>query len=465
MKQRNGFAILGFIILFLLVVLMVSILYFYPTKNSSSLKKYETITVVNKSSTSNLSIDNAVNVKGNLKSGEAEPAQPKAIKKITSCDSIKEPGEYIMDADLIAYGNGCINLESMNGIFIDCKGHMIKLDQENKPLNEERMPILGLKNIKNFSIRSCIIKIINPSSAPSTVVISDSSDGSISGNVFYDPNIISDGVDDFSISLDYTSRISFSNNVVYGVYQQHFSTNNLIENNKFLPSLKTLKQLTDPIGLDHGSNNTIIKNQIDGKWDGSDPNLHVGADDGIAFAYESGDFIGYNDIKNNWDCGIESAGLIEDTQIISNHITNSGVCGIGAWYWNSWKGNTVKDNIVDLAPQMFLFLRAYPLKAEEDAVYFIDNTFSNNRFLNPSDYISATFAFKPYSGGGTKGGKADTTPYVVNNNHFSDNDFNRNVRAPFFGPSSMVFDDGGNICGEIAQGDYSNQADFPLKCR
>lgn len=390
------------------------------------------------------------------------PTPTSGNKKITSCNSIMGAGSYTMDKDLNATGNGCLDIQNVNDVHIDCGGHSIILDQQSKPLTEGRKPLLGLKNVKNFSVVSCNFKVINPSPAPSIVTIEDSSDGTISNNTFYDPNITSSGVDDFSIIIDRSTRIKFSSNTVYGVYQQHYSNNNIVENNTFAPTLKTLKQLVDVIDSFNGSYNTIRNNTIDGKWDGSDPNLKIGADDGIVLGDESYDTVQNNKIKNNWDCGIETIGLIQNSTISGNTILNSGICGIGAWYYNSWKTNLVADNTIDSAPKMFYFYRAYALRSGENAVYFTDNTFRGNSFLNPTQGVSAVFSFHA-SSGGVKGG-TDNTPYVASNNQFVNNNFNSKLRAPGFFPLSMAVDGGGNICGAAATGDYPNTADFPLRC-
>lgn len=390
------------------------------------------------------------------------PVTQSGNKKITSCNSVTGAGKYTMDKDLNATGNGCLDIQNVNDIAIDCGGHSIILDQQNKPNTDAIKPLLGFKNVKNFSVTSCNLKVVNPSFVPSTVVIENSSDGVISNSTFYDPTVISNGLDVFSIILDRTTRVKFSGNTVYGVYQQHYSTYSTIENNTFSPTLKTLKQTKVPVGMDHGSHNIVRNNIIDGKWDGSDPNLQIGADDGIEFADESYNTIQQNKIKNNWDCGIETDGLITNSTISGNTILNSGICGIGAWYNNSWKGNLVADNIIDSSPKMFYFFRLYALRSGENAVYFTDNTFRGNSFLNPTQDVSAIFFFHA-SSGGEKGG-TDNTPYVASNNQFVNNNFNSKLRAPLFNPVSMVVDGGGNICGAAAGGDYANTADFPLSC-
>ncbi|MEK7662018.1 MAG: right-handed parallel beta-helix repeat-containing protein [Patescibacteria group bacterium] len=383
-------------------------------------------------------------------------------KKITSCSSITEAGSYTMDKDLNVTGNGCLDIKNVNDVIVDCGGHAIILDQQNKPNNEAIKPLLGFNNVKRFSVTSCNFKVVNPSPVPSTVVIENSSDGFILNSTFYDPTVTSNGLDVFSIILDRTTRVKFSGNIVYGIYQQHYSNNNTIENNTFSPTLKTLKQILVPVGMDHGSHNIVRNNIIDGKWNGSDPSLQFGADDGIEFADESYDTIQQNKIKNNWDCGIETDGLIQNSTISGNTIINSGICGIGAWYNNSWKGNIIANNIIDSSPKIFYFFRLYALRPSESAVYFTDNIFRGNSFLNPTQDVSAVFSFHA-SGGGEKGG-IDNTPYIASNNQFVNNNFNSKLRAPFFNPPSMAIDGGGNICGTIAGGDYPNIADFPLKC-
>ena len=398
---------------------------------------------------------------------------------LSSCQEITQSGNYVLDRDIRATGNGCLHINNVDSITIDCKNHAIILDMENIQLTEQRKPLLGMENVKNFIITNCIMKIINPSQVPSTIIISNSNDGVISRNTFYDPTIISSGIDDFSILLDHTSNIKFSDNVVYSIYQQHYSNNNIIENNILSPTLKTLKQINDPIDLDHGRGNIIRNNKINGKWDGSAVYLQVGADDGIVLTDESDDLIEKNKIENNWDCGIETAGLITNTKIIGNNIKNSGVCGIGAWYYNSWKGNEVSGNIVDIAPVLLSLFRDRGLRPQDDYVYFKDNIFNGNRFINarqglnarPESLYSSWIAMNnletiPINPDITPGDRPITpNDVIVGNNIFTNNDFGVIKRAPFLIPGSMIVDGGGNICSEPTIANYPLKANYPLRCR
>ncbi|MEK7608852.1 MAG: right-handed parallel beta-helix repeat-containing protein [Patescibacteria group bacterium] len=384
-------------------------------------------------------------------------------KKITSCNSITGSGSYTMDKDLNVVGSGCLDIQNINDVAIDCGGHSITLDQLNQPIGTEgQRPLLGFKNVKRFSVTSCNLKVVNPSPMSSTVIFENSSNGTISNTTFYDPSAMSSGLDIFSVTFDHTNEITFSGNTVYGVYQQHYSSGNIVENNIFSPTLKTLRQIQHVVSINDGNRNTIRSNTIDGRWDRSDPSLQVGADLGIHLSDESYATVQENKIKNTWGCSMETKGVIQSSKILRNSLTNSGTGGICGWYYNSWKGNTISDNIVDSSPKLFYLFRLYPLRPGEIAVYFADNVFSGNKFLNPTGESAAVFSFHNSSGG--EKGRSSNIPYVVSNNKFSGNDFNSAMRAPLFVPSSMAVDGGVNICGAVAEGDYPNIVDFPLRC-
>jgi len=88
-----------------------------------------------------------------------------------------------------------------------------------------------------------------------------------------------------------------------------------------------------------------------------------------------------------------------------------------------------------------------------DKIYFKDNVFENNKFINPrpkntylrysesaSIIMNRVFDVKSFQRQPTN---AD---YVLGNNIFKNNDFSLVLDTPNFSPDSMIVDGGGNIC-------------------
>jgi len=92
-----------------------------------------------------------------------------------------------------------------------------------------------------------------------------------------------------------------------------------------------------------GSNNHIVANRIDGKWNGIEPHTQ-GSDDGILLKDEQNDTVEDDTIANTWDAGIESVGFLYNTQILNNQIANIGFPAVGAYYNTDWRNNLVRGN-------------------------------------------------------------------------------------------------------------------------
>ena len=104
----------------------------------------------------------------------------------------------------------------------------------------------------------------------------------------------------------------------------------------------------------YGSGTQVLRNKMDGAWDGHNQR---GADDGVILWDERGDVVDGNAISNVYDCGIETLGLIANTALSNNTIQHAGICGIGGWYYNSWRGNRTSGNSADGTLQLFDFNR------------------------------------------------------------------------------------------------------------
>lgn len=151
-----------------------------------------------------------------------------------------------------------------------------------------------------------------------------------------------------------------------------------------------------------------------------------------------------NEILNTWGSGIENVGRLSNTRIIGNNIKNAGYAGIGGWYDNSLLGNTIADNIIEDSYGLFGY--SYIQTAYDSGnIYFKDNTFSNNKFINPKNAqsISASIVMENQATSNL-GNK-----FVTGNNKFTTNDFNTNAFAPVLLPLGVIIDGGGNKCSTI----------------
>src|SRR2546430_798307 len=120
----------------------------------------------------------------------------------------------------------------------------------------------------------------------------------------------------------------------------------------------------------------------------------VGSRDGL------GDRLEGNSFSNVYDCGVETLGLLADSVISNNVVQNAGICGIGGWYWNSWRGNRVTGNAVDASLQLFLFNRyggLWPAGFDPEkkmpadaAIEFHDNVFEQNSFTDPQSTLPSS---------------------------------------------------------------------------
>lgn len=371
-----------------------------------------------------------------------------AAQTLSSCGEITQPGNYVLDRDLKA-DYSCLSIHDVSNVSIDCNGHSIDI------VGEKGGTWAEITNVKGFSLTSCTL---NTSSSFTALRIASIIEGVINGN----------SINKSIVSVVNSVNLKFSNNEVFGAYSQIHSDNVIIENNVFVGNPEKVTG-SAVVHLEIGNNNKVLNNRIDGKSDGVyyiDPYKNVGYDDGIILTGESGDVIQDNEIKNVWDCGIETLNKVFDTKITSNIIENAAICGIGGWYFNSWKGNTISHNTIRNSGSMFTIFREHGLRKEseygpqEQFVYFKDNSFIDNKFINPKTgavsatidlsynekFLSSTNDFLPFK----------PEDIITGNNIFKDNDFN--TLNLYLKPANMFVDGGGNRCNS------TGESDLPLKC-
>lgn len=406
------------------------------------------------------------NTENTVSTMQAESIPVITSPSITSCGDITTGGNYQLDADLInqkVYQNDdssnvtpiptnvpspimnkvCIRIHDTSNINLDCKGHKI-----NSTLDPEMIPIF-VKNTQNFSIKNCIL-----SSSFRTLQLVNTEIGVLQNNSFlpFPQNPTgSQGV----MTVYNSNTLEISNNTFSAPYRQGpdspstapllDSSHINIHNNIFsMPHVV-------PIGINNGANNTFSSNTIDGQWDGVDHSSLVdysGADDGVVFSNQDSLTVSDNTINNTWDCGIETLGFIQNSSMTNNHITNAGLCGIGAWYWNSWLHNTISNNIVDFSSYLFFIFRGNNLSDNEQYLYFKDNTFSGNKFSHQrsTSYTGPTEPFSALIDFQNIYADIPSDKIKLGNNVIQNNDFDITIPAPVMIPSSMFIDGGGNVC-------------------
>ncbi len=396
---------------------------------------------------------------------------------ISSCREITSGGSYLFNGDIYSSGQTrCLYIHDTENVQIDCNNHTIF---SNLSLGY----LVYFERVNNFSLKSCrfmALEGLDEDFYP--LYIENSSDGEV------EKNLIRGKFFRFSNSVNLTffhntiiPRLDVFHNKGLKIYEndfrreyyQQYTTNSLIQRNTFNLSYIRRNQaenISCVINLNLGSENNISQNRINGGARGLFSE-RLYADDGICLSDESFDFVEGNFIENNWDAGIETIGLVTNTTITENYIKNSGLTGLGGWYWNSWKGNSVLNNVIEDAPKMLFFLREHGLRPQgwddehlmpaDKFIIFKDNTFINNSILNPridelGSYSYLVIQAKDNLYPGESYPKKEEV--ILGNNLFKDNDFTHISLSPYFDPPSMIIDGGGNKCNSPSDSEY------PLSC-
>ena len=378
------------------------------------------------------------------------------VSRVTSCGAITAPGNLVVTADLSSSGT-CLDVHDTHDVTLDCAGHSVG-----------GQPALNMTDVDRFSVTNCTFV---STGAVGVVTLLRTSNGTFAGDTF--------GTTFVNVVRGLDLRID--HNTFNGSYQQGYSKRVVFSTNSMVSQTRGSASSAALVVSDFGSDNRMVDNVIDGRWDGVRIPLHqTETDDGIVIADETGDTISGNTIANVFDCGIETSGVIANAAIANNRISNTGICGIGGWYWNSLSASTISGNTVEGAPTLFLFFRIFGLRPagfdslhelpSDSVVLFNDNTFDGNRLVNP--YVQAgvdasifwLYSNLNYSGSisNTPGERvARPSDFVVKNNTFRNNDFGKALSAPLFGTPvvpGVVIDGGGNICKN------DGGAGYPLVC-
>jgi hypothetical protein len=383
---------------------------------------------------------------------------------LTTCQDITAPGNYSLASNLVETQaeTACLRIHDTHDVRLDCKFNAIKGGTGSLA------PAISVTNVQGFSITHCTLQ----AEAGRVLMATNSSDGDLVRNTI--GNLTDQ--QHFFILFDSVHNTRLVHNTINAEFQQVYSSGNLLRFNMATCPIWTNNSICSGVLISiSGTNNTIDRNELDGK--GSASTGQNGADDGVIIADESGDVVSNNIIRNTWDAGIETTGNITNTEISSNSITNVALAGIGGWYWNSWNNVTVTDNTVSDARYLFYFFRAYGLRPAnwdghgvpaDTAVFFQGNLFSRNQFTDGTDPASFSsfipiYNYLNYNGGvsGIVGERvAQPSDFQLNYNTFTKNDFGHIQGAPYFAQPftpGEIIDGGRNICSNPG-------ANYPLVC-
>ncbi len=394
----------------------------------------------------------------------AAPVDSQTVTTISTCGAITAPGSYILDRDLsTAQSSACLNIHDTHDVYLDCKNFTIKRSASSGD-------VVKISNVTGFSVKYCQID------AATTI------DGSIySGGMSAENSSNGEITDNKSSDIGVTrgSYVNILRNIVNGSISFAFVTHSRIEDNtSTMETLSgTARYSWGNIGSSYGSYNTFKNNVLDGK--ANTVSDKIGADDGIILGTESHSVVSGNKISNHWDCSIETTGFISDVTFSNNTMKGATICGIGAWIYNSFLGNTITGNTLDDSPALFLFYRTNGYRneisydglvvrpADPHTIYFKDNVFENNVLTNYRDNgRSATQVSMLNPVATANAASGDIQPvasdYVLTNNLFKDNDFGY-FESPVvaFTPRTAFVDGGGNRCFYRVSDNYAENG---LRC-
>lgn len=394
----------------------------------------------------------------------ASPA--KAPTHLSACQTINQPGSYLLDADLSIGlpldGLPCIRIKDTSNVLLDCAGHAIATG-----LRDQGSRALEILNVSQVAVRACRVSaawtdIQNVKDLSFTNSVLSSTDPSV-------PSIV---------NVTNSERLRFDGNQLAGSYQQHYTHRATISNNRV-----TTVPVVVVAGLlisNYGSNNRLLGNELDGNWNASMKEWN-GADDGIILTDEIDALVQDNTIRNVWDAGIEWVGDLNGAIIRRNRISNAAIYGIGGWYWSSVFNSQFSDNQVEQAPALFGLFRSFCLRAAgsdwqhvlpaDTAIRFENNVFSGNVLTKPltgstsrASYFNFSFPFDSQNACSIVPGERKPTPAEVKlgNNIFKNNNFGSETGYPYFDGSlngaGVIVDGGGNVCSVV------KEVNYPLIC-
>jgi hypothetical protein len=396
---------------------------------------------------------------------------------VAACGDIVTSGNYELTVDLVGAAPAayCLSIHDTSNVTLHCNGHNLSDAADYSSL------ALDVRNVHGFTLEDCLVTTDNWN-------ITDSSDVHILDSHITALPLIKTQA---SIWILRTPGVIFQFNTVSDVALEMIGDDDaLVADNQMRVTRGAASRLPFQIGSQYGANVQILRNEIDGGWDGVTlyGSLQNELDDAIVLKDANNALVQNNYLKNCFDAGVEWAGNLQNSVIANNVIVNVGYTAIGGWYWGSVSNVQFLQNLADRPASLFTALHQFGLRpADFDSynvpslpadtgVYFRHNLFDGNVMR---DQRTTTFtggnagnsAYMPvydhmgYGGGvSTLPGEVEPTDsqFDVTDNVFVRNDFGHSY-AVFFGARpvvpGVVIDGGQNRC--VA----SPGAGFPLACQ
>jgi hypothetical protein len=410
------------------------------------------------SNTASLSLpDRSINEVGTL---NCFVSKYESASYVPACQEITAPGNYTLSASLTEGSptEGCVNIHDVSDVQLDCRGLVITAARP-----------VRFDNTTRVEMTRCALQT-NGATPPTSGISNQLLTMNQSNVSFVVRNRIGVGTPSVSwwSDLSQASWLRLHGNVLQEGYASlRYSADNWIEDNVFLTP--AMKSGVANIVLEYGAYNFVAYNWMDGRWDTVSGNNGIGVDDNVTVEDETGDNVIENDLRNAWDCGIETVGVVKNAKFARNRMHNVST-GIGGWYYNSLINSVIDNNVVEQSGSLFYFTRIYGLRPAgwddrhqmpaDTGVYFINNQITSNQLIQPwtsnNPYIYAgvlpVFEQMQYTDLGTHHpGEVDPTPdqFFLTNNFFQSNDFSKVLTAPHFGSPTapgFIIDGGGNKC-------------------
>ncbi len=361
----------------------------------------------------------------------APPAAPSTTGGVglSTCGSITTPGTFVLTADVVAPADTtCLDVHDTSNVTIDCRGHAI-----TSTASTVATTIINVSNVSGFNLYNCTVNPA-PAGAPNYMNEGLALAGVTGGTIQHDQFL-----QRTMVVLSQTSGLSFVDDTVVGIVQSdHGSANSYRWLRAGVPGFAGAAVLS----LGFGDHETVQYSTLDGNG-GTGPNGNFGMDNALTLQWETAATVDSNVLANVWDCDLETLGLITGAQITNNQLNHATYCGLGAWWWTSWRSNIVRNNRVDASAQMLALYRLGGLDTAhgETTVYFDHNTFDSNGFTQPTGQNGAYVDLAPADNEALA-----AVPLVTGANLVTGNDWSATPYPPVLLPAAMFVDGGGNRC-------------------
>lgn len=373
---------------------------------------------------------------------------PLAPVYVSSCQTIRGPGTYVLTSDLSSSGEGCLVIAGAD-VQLDCAGHIVTVQ------SDVFTTAVTVSNVSGFGMRNCTITD-NPTvnGAPQYPTSKDIFNSGL--EIYGSTNAFVAGSNIQFVFVFGSNNCWFESNHITGNFDG-FQSRNIVVQGNIIDSPGPLEG--SMIGFGSGSGNQILNNAIDGGWDHQSD--EIGADDGISLdgepeagtVPETGDVVQGNSIHNVFDAGIEMVSAVESSLIADNIIQYAGANGIASYYGTTWFQNVIQNNQVFDSPTC-IFIEYIGTRVLNDGTIinegpsdeyeFHDNSFVGNTFRSPTSIkVSIASSSAPLS---IQVLFPANLPSDVGNNLIKGNDLGAGSPAPILAPPYGFVDGGGNIC-------------------